>query len=110
MVESSKGPLERLEQSDVEQIMETCASREVEAVGHLPSSLQCLEGACIGRPKLALGSGLQLAQQVMEMAKPHLIADFGLELAMVVIIVLFGVMLSLEMTPTNFLEESISVI
>jgi hypothetical protein len=46
----------------------------------------------------------------MEMAKPHLIADFGLELAMVVIIVLFGVMLSLEMTPTNFLEESISVI
>jgi hypothetical protein len=57
-----------------------------------------------------VGSGLQLAQQVMEMAKPHLIADFGLELAMVVIIVLFGVLLSLEMTPTNFLEESISVI
>jgi len=52
-------PLVRLEEADMEDVVQAGALRKLESVGHRPDALRHLEGTGEARPKLALGARLQ---------------------------------------------------
>lgn len=109
MVESLEGPCKMAlgtQHGDMEHVMETGVMQELKMASHVPSSLH-LKGACRARPKLALRSGLRRAYQVVEKVEPHPITNLELELAMLVVIVPLGILLSLKKVLMNLHEEGV---
>ena len=94
-------PAKRLEQPDVEHIMEANARRKLKTVGHLPNARQHLEWPGIVRTQLPLGPGHQRVCRTVKDTEPHPIAHHELQVPMGVIVVALGELLGLKKTLAN---------
>jgi len=102
-------PLVRLEEADMEDVVQAGALRKLELVGHRPDALPHLEGPGAARPKLALGAWLQGLGGAMEKTQPHPIPNRELQLTMGGVIVLLGDLLRLEESLADLSQHLITI-
>lgn len=96
------------EQANMEDIMETSALQEVEALGHCANALHDLERSDIARAELALGAGGEGLSGAVQQPQPNPVAHLKLHLTMTRIIVLLGQLLSLQKMLSNLGQNVIA--
>ena len=57
---------ERLEEADMEHIMEASTIRQLETISDAPNALEHAEGPCPTWPQLVFGAGVQRLRRAME--------------------------------------------
>jgi hypothetical protein len=91
-----------LQQAHVEDVMETGALQQLQAVGNLADAFQHTERPGVARAQLALGTGVEGLRRAMEKAQPYPIAYSKLQVTVGGVVVLFGELLCLQETLANF--------
>lgn len=106
---SRRVPHERLEQPDVEHVVETGALWKLKAIGDRADTLADLERARVARVELTLWPRVDPVGWPVEKAKPRPIVHCKLQLPMVVVVVSLGVFLCLEKAFMDLHQEVIAV-
>jgi hypothetical protein len=94
-----------LQQAHVEDVVETGALWQLQAVGNLADAFQHAERPGVAGAQLALGAGVEGLRRAMEKAQPDPIAYSKLQVAVGGVVVLLGELLCLQETLANFGED-----
>lgn len=105
-----RSPPERLQNPDVEHIMNACPFWHRQAVGNVADPLSDLERSGETWTQLAPLAQKQRLDRSKKNAQPHQVTHRKLKLAMVTVIVALRILLCLEKTFTDVREERIPVL
>jgi hypothetical protein len=94
-----------LQQAHVEDVVETGALGQLQAVGNVADAFQHAERPGVARAQLALGAGVEGLRRAMKKAQPDPIAYSKLLAAVGGVVVLLGELLCLQETLANFDED-----
>jgi hypothetical protein len=89
---------ERLEDSNMEDVMNSCAIRKLKPIGHRSNALKHLIRTCIAWTEFAASSRNQRLSRPMKQTKKHPITHSELQGTMVTVIVTLSISLSLKKT------------
>jgi hypothetical protein len=93
----------------VEDVVETSAFRQCEAIGHLLDALDNVEWPRIVRAELPFCPRLQGLSRAMQEAQPDPIPNGKLQLTMTTIVVVLGIVASLKEPFPNVGDEGVAV-
>jgi len=101
--------VEGLQQPHMEDIVEAGPLRMLQTIGHLANALDHLERASVAGAELTLWTALQREGRPVQQAKPDPVTHRELQLAVMSVVVVLGVLTSLEETLADVGEEGVAV-
>jgi hypothetical protein len=101
---------ESLEDADMEDIVESCARRQLQPVGHAAHPLQDLEWIIEARTELAAPLDIHGRRPTVQQPKPHPLALLELDVSLLAIICHLVVLLGLLKPVTDLHDELIPIV
>ena len=101
--------MEGLHQPPMEDIVEVRNLWKLQTIGHLANALDHLERASVAGAELTLGTALQREGRPVQQAKLDPVTHRELQLAVMSVVVVLGVLTSLEKMLAEVGEEGVAV-